>query len=352
MKHSCLLVLLSAAAVLSPASAQDPHKPVTPGVPPATDLKNVDPDGPRIGSPRATLDFGEAPQNDKVEYDFVLENRGKKQLKIDRVTATCGCTVGQPEKTALEPGESTKVKATFNTQTFSGPVTKSMIVESNDPTQARFNLTFSGRVVQAFRPSVTEVNFGALRKGTKFPEQSFDVLVPGQLAATVLDAQSDHPSVKARIDRLPANSPARGFRITVAVEGAPPVGAIRGKITLITDLASQKQFEVPFVAQIDGEVAVTPRQFSFGNLKAGETPAKEIRITKTGDSPLKIEELKMKTGGLFAAEVVEVKAGSEYLVKISPLKDIKAGYQRETLTIRTNVPGEELVQVYFYAMVK
>jgi hypothetical protein len=353
MKYSTLLVALCAAAVVLPAAAQIPHSPVpTGGTPPAVDLKNIDPDGPRIGSPKATLDFGEAPQNDKVEYDFVLENRGKKQLKIDKVNATCGCTVGQPEKSVLEPGESTKVKTTFNTQTFNGPVTKSLICESNDPTQPRFNLTITGRVVQAFRPSVTEVNFGSLRKGTKFPDQTFDVLIPGQLTATVLDAQSDHPSVKARIDRLPANSPTRGFRITVTVEGSPPVGTVRGKLTLITDLSSQKQFEIPFVAQIDGEVAVTPRQFSFGNLKAGETPAKEIRITKTGDSPLKIEELKMKTGGLFSAETIEVKAGVEYIVKITPLKEIKSGYQRETLTIRTNVPGEELVQVYFYAMVK
>jgi uncharacterized cupredoxin-like copper-binding protein len=354
MKHSRLLSLFGAALLALPVAAQSPQLPgpIRPSNPPGGDAKNVDPDGPRIASPRATFDFGEAPQNDKVEYDFILENRGKKPLRIDKVNATCGCTVGQPEKNELAPGESTKVKTTFNTQTFNGPVTKTLIVDSNDTTQPRFNLNVTGRVVQAFRTNTTEVNFGSLRKGTKFQDQSFDVLTPGTLNAALLDAQSDHTAVKARIDRLPAGSPARGFRVTVSIEGNPPVGQIRGKLTLITDLPSQKQFEVPFVAQIDGEVAVTPRQFSFGNLKSGETATKEIRITKTGEAPLAIESLQMKTGGLFTAETVEVKAGREYVIKISPAKDIKVGYQRETLTIKTNVPGEELVQVYFYAMVK
>lgn len=350
MKPFRLGAALAACALLvSSGVAQQPHAPVPPTPVPAP--QNVDPDGARIFSPKPTYDFGDAPQNDKVEYEFELENRGKKPLEISRVNPTCSCTVAEPAKKRLEPGEKTTVKATFNTQTFNGPVTKTLVVDSNDQTQPRFNLTISGRVSQAFRPSATEVNFGTLRKGTKFPEQQFDVLTAATMSSTLLDVQSDHPNVKAKFDRLPANSPAKGYRVTVTLEGQPPVGSLRGALTVITDLTSQKQFTVPFVAQIDGEVAMTPKQFSFAGLKAGETPSKEIRITKTGDAPLNIKSMTMKTGGLFKAELVEVKAGREYVVKVTPKADIKTGYQRETLTITTDVPGEEALSVYFYAVV-
>lgn len=357
MNKTPFLAAALAAGLAAALVAQEPHPPgpiPTPvNQPPKPADKTVDPNGPRIRCPKPTFDFGEAPQNDKVDIEFTLENTGKSQLDIIRVHPTCGCTVASPEKDKLAPGESTIVKATFNTQTFEGVVTKSIVVESNDTTNARYSLTITGRVSQAFRPSVKEVNFGTLRKGTKLPDASFDVVMTGGIRSTILDVQSDHPLVRAKFDRLPDGGPVKGYRITASIDGAPPVGQLRGTLTIITDLASQKQFSVGFTAVVDGEIAVKPRQFNFGSVKAGDTSVvREIEISKAGDSALKIEALELKPEGLFKAELVEVTAGREYKVKVSLLPGIKAGYQRGTLTIRTNVPGEDALSAYFYAMVK
>jgi hypothetical protein len=332
--------------------AQQPHPlpaPQRPGAPP---VKEVDPNAPRISSPAPTFDFGDMAQQDKVDHEFILENTGKSLLKINHVHSTCGCTVVQPTKNELAAGEKTTVKITFNSQTFNGPTTKQVVVDSNDPVTPRFNLTITGRVSQAFRTSVNEVNFGSLRKGTTFPPATFDILTPDALKGAVVDVQADVAFVKARFDRLPKGAPASGFRVVVEIVGAPPVGQLRGSLTIITDLAAQRQLSVPFVAQIDGEVEATPRQFTFGSIKAGDATVKEVRISKAGAADLKIEGLDFKVGGLFDAEIVKVKEGAEYVIKVKPAQGVKPGFQRETLTIRTNVPGEEAIPVYFYAIVK
>jgi hypothetical protein len=350
MQHAIAAALL-AALLVAPTFAQAPGAPGP--MPTPAPQKPVDPNGPRISSPKPTYDFGEAPQNDKVEIEYTLENVGKAELEIIRVNPTCGCTVAAPEKNRLAPGEKTVVKTTFNTQTFDGVVTKAIVVESNDTSNPRFNLTITGRVSQAFRTSTKELNFGSLRKGTAMPDGTVDVLTAGGIKATIRDVQSDHPLVKARFDRLPDNGPMRGYRITASITGQPAVGQLRGTLTIITDLASQKQLSVPFSAVIDGEVGVKPRQFNFGSVKAGDVSVvREIEVTKTGDGDLKIERLELKPEGLFKTEVVEVKPGREYKIKVSLLPAIPAGYQRGTLTIHTNVAGEESVSAYFYAMVK
>ncbi|HYC76637.1 MAG TPA: DUF1573 domain-containing protein [Planctomycetota bacterium] len=352
MKHRSLLRSAVAVALAAAYAAGQTPAPAPTPQPAPRPAPAADPNGPRIASPKATYDFGEAPQNDKLEYDFELMNTGKAPLDIIRINPTCQCTVADPEKKRLEPGEKTKVRATLNTQTFSGPVNKVLVVESNDPTQPRFNLQMVGRISPAFRATVGEVHFGALRKGTKFPEVEFDIVTPGGLKATLRDVQSDVPFVKARFAPL-TEGPIKGYRVTCWIEGNPPVGELRGTYTFVTDLPSMQQFQVKFGAIIDGEVQMKPKSFNFGAIKKGDTTtAREIQITKTGAADLKIEGLELKPEGLFKAELVEVAAGREYKVRVTLLPGVEAKYQRGTLVVRTNVPGEDVLTAYFYAMVK
>ncbi|MCX8064868.1 MAG: DUF1573 domain-containing protein [Candidatus Hydrogenedentes bacterium] len=99
---------------------------------------------PKIEAVEPVYDFGEVPNIDKVEHDFVIKNVGTGVLQISRVSTTCGCTVAQPEKKELQPGESTVVKATLNLTGRSGPISKSITVFSNDPDTPQLNLEFRG----------------------------------------------------------------------------------------------------------------------------------------------------------------------------------------------------------------
>jgi hypothetical protein len=84
--------------------------------------------------------FGKIPQNKPVYHSFLVVNKGNQPLKLDNVTATCGCTTPEWTKEAIEPGKSTLVKVGYNaasegvfekfiTITYNGNQTKSIKIK-------------------------------------------------------------------------------------------------------------------------------------------------------------------------------------------------------------------------------
>ena len=87
-------------------------------------------------------------------------------------------------------------------------------------------------------------------------------------------------------------------------------------------------------------------------MKSGDAVTKVVEIEKAGNPDLKIESLQVKPEGAFTAKLEEVRAGQAYKIVIGIAPDAKKGYSRGTVSIKTNVPGETDLQVYFYALLK
>ena len=103
---------------------------------------------PVIEIDNRVFDFGEIKQGEKVSHDFVVTNKGKSNLILRKVRASCGCTAIQPAKTVIGPGESTKIVAEYNSRGMSGRQNKSVTIYSNDPKRSTLLLRLSGTVVK------------------------------------------------------------------------------------------------------------------------------------------------------------------------------------------------------------
>lgn len=306
----------------------------------------------KIFCARPAFDFGEACQNDQVIHIFKLENKGAKDLKILGVQPSCNCTSAPLERDLIKPGESLDIKATMNTLTFEGLVTKTLDVRSDDPEMPSLHLSITGRVTAAFKPTITEVNFGRVRKGQTTDVQKFDIHVGQAVKGDIRDVRADYSQVKATITPVEGASGARLYNVAVRIEGDLPVGSLRANLTFTTSLTAQSVINVPVVALVEGEVNVTPRTFNFGNVTPGGDTVKEVVVDKTGNPDLKVTGVKIEPADAFTTEVVETKSGASWKVLIRPGKELKKGYQRATLEITTNCKGEESLKVYFYAFCK
>ncbi|MBN2274676.1 MAG: DUF1573 domain-containing protein [Bacteroidales bacterium] len=80
-----------------------------------------------------THDFGSVPVNTRVEHGFLLTNKGRSDLYVRKVNASCGCTAVQPSKTVITPGESTVIKVQYDTRGRGGADKKAVTVITNDP---------------------------------------------------------------------------------------------------------------------------------------------------------------------------------------------------------------------------
>ncbi len=101
-----------------------------------------------------TYDFGKSnPKNSPLKVTIKIKNAGTELLKIKEVKPGCGCTNAPIKKNDLAPGEITDLDVTLNISTYTGDITKSIRITSNDPKNADTYLYLKAFV---YRPVVVE----------------------------------------------------------------------------------------------------------------------------------------------------------------------------------------------------
>ncbi|HAX49712.1 MAG TPA: DUF1573 domain-containing protein [Ignavibacteria bacterium] len=94
------------------------------------------------------INMGDVQQGPQVNGEFEFKNTGHSVLVIKKITAACGCTgLVADEKKEYQPGETGKIKFTFNTEGRSGINEKTITVESNDLAHPTKIVTFSANIL-------------------------------------------------------------------------------------------------------------------------------------------------------------------------------------------------------------
>lgn len=102
-----------------------------PPMPETTQTPPADGKYPVMTFEKTEHDFGTINQGDKVTYSFVFKNTGATDLVIANAVGSCGCTVPEYPKEPLKPGESAKMKVSFNSAGKSGRQQKTVTVSTN-----------------------------------------------------------------------------------------------------------------------------------------------------------------------------------------------------------------------------
>jgi len=105
--------------------------------------------GPRIAVEPAQFDFGQAVKGKELNKEFSIRNFGAEDLVIDNVTTSCGCTAAllNDKDKIIKPGGSAPLKVTLRTSA-PGKMMKSVLIRSNDPAKATYELKVEATVVE------------------------------------------------------------------------------------------------------------------------------------------------------------------------------------------------------------
>ena len=97
-----------------------------------------------------TVDLGKIKGSTQNEVQFKFTNEGKSDLMIRFIRSTCGCTAVQQgnQNVGIKPGESSTIKAVFNSGSYVGKVTKAIYVYTNDPKNSEVVLMLNADVEQ------------------------------------------------------------------------------------------------------------------------------------------------------------------------------------------------------------
>lgn len=90
-------------------------------------------------------DFGTITPGSTVSHVFTFKNTGEAPLLISNASASCGCTVPEYPKEPVAPGQSGKIKVSFDSQGKYGQQSKSVTITANTQPNVT-TLTIKGNI--------------------------------------------------------------------------------------------------------------------------------------------------------------------------------------------------------------
>ncbi|MQP25707.1 DUF1573 domain-containing protein [Flavobacterium sp. LMO8] len=86
---------------------------------------------PKVELDKEVHDFGNIKEGDVVETEFIVKNVGETDLVISDAKGSCGCTVPEPPKEPIKPGESAPIKVSFDSKNKPGTQEKTVTLTTN-----------------------------------------------------------------------------------------------------------------------------------------------------------------------------------------------------------------------------
>ncbi len=284
--------------------------------------------GPKIEVIPETRDAGTVAKGQMIEATFVVKNNGASDLVISDARPGCGCTVASFDK-VVKPGAEGKVISSVDTKNFSGPISKSILLVSNDPDRPQLNLFIKATV----KPYVDVMPTGYLRFSVvKGDAASQDVvLVSEEKSFKPSVAETAQPYVKAEI--IPAGEKDKiagrngdQYKMHVSVTADAPEGLLNAPIRVATGVTQQPTLEIPVSGYVRSRVSVTPALVNFGNFTAGKDAiTRNIIVTNNKPSqPVKVTKAEVTVPG-FQTDVVPTQEGVSYTVVVKASDKVKKG---------------------------
>ncbi len=89
--------------------------------------------GPRLEITPEGYDFGLVGQNEKLVKRFEIRNIGTEDLRIKRISTSCGCTAALISEKRVMPGMTAILEVTLESRNYNGALRRSISISSSAP---------------------------------------------------------------------------------------------------------------------------------------------------------------------------------------------------------------------------
>jgi len=343
-----LVAAMSFLVALSVAAADTKAKKPTTAKKSGTTAAAKEEKAPRLTIVEPVKEFGTVPKGEKLDWSFLVKNTGTSDLEIIAARPGCGCTVADFDK-VVKPGETGKVTAHVDTTAFAGPISKTVTLETNDPSTPAAQLTIHA-IVQPFVEAYPAgfVRFQILQGDT-------------DTQSVILYSDEDEPFeiknievpsgnwVKANWEKITneaekapgAGKPGQAqYKINIVAGGADAkIGPIADKIHIITNSKHQPDYFVSLAGVIRPTFRVEPTVMNFGEVAPTDAAATRSVVLHSNDVKMPERFSVTKVESSSPAITTSYKAGvqkGDYEVMVQVAKDAKPGDIDATVKIYTN----------------
>ena len=297
--------------------------------------------GPVLMVPSKIIDAGTVSQGIVFDAVFDLVNEGDAVLTVKAVRPTCGCTVADFDR-EIAPGATGHVNAKLDTKDFSGPISKSILVMTDDAQNPTVTLVIKADI----RPFVEILPRPLIR---------FNAVSHESMSQTFIVAAAD-PAQSLKVDKIESSVPfiATSFRkldddelivgkskdqyeVTMSLTDATPVGPVNAVLTVNTDVKEAPKVPVKIYGVVRALIHVTPTQVQFGSVESRTRPGRNLIVVnnRTDGTRVQVTDAAVNDAA-FDAQVTTIEEGRRYQVTVVVKSDADPGSRDATLTLTTD----------------
>ncbi|HHT9129384.1 MAG TPA: DUF1573 domain-containing protein [Candidatus Brocadiaceae bacterium] len=294
---------------------------------------------PKIVFEEQVCNFGRIYIGEKVQHGFKFRNCGSGVLLINNISSSCGCTAALVSKNKLLKDEEGVVEIKFNTGNYVGKVSKSVIVNSNDPEIPKYQLTIMGEIIEEVNIVPKQINFGIIRKGDNCT-RTLEIKTVPELNIEIKKVVSHNPYIKIAHCKTNENN---SYNYEVTISNYDYIGKFNGIIFVYTNSGKQERIDIPFSGEVVGDLMFYPETLSFGNVKRGKDVEKAV-IVNFMNKDVKIEKIEVDSNVIINYTVSELDINREKIVaKLG--KDTATGKITGSLKIHSNSILQPVVNI-------
>lgn len=260
-----LVALVALALGAAPAFAQAPAAEAPKAV--AETAKAVSSDGPRFTLDKDKIEVGVVPKGEEITQTFVVKNTGRTDLHITDVKPSCGCTVPEFDK-VIKPGATGKITMHIDTKAFQGPISKTALILTDDPTKPQATVFVTANV----KPYVETHPFGFFRLQAMTGEVASSELIIGSDEADFAPSKVELPAPYLAYTLSPvgekdlvAGKGAKQFKIVLSTKADAPEGLLTGAVKIATGAKKQPELAVNLSGYVKPTLTISPLAVNFGN---------------------------------------------------------------------------------------
>jgi hypothetical protein len=331
----------------------------------AEDAKKASSDtakAPRLTVVDPIKDFGTVAKGEKLDWSFAVKNTGSSDLEIIAARPSCGCTVADFDK-MVKPGSTGKVTAHVDTTNFAGPISKTVTLETNDPSTPTAQVTITAIVkpyVEAYPAGYVRFNMlqGDVEKQSVLlyseEETPFEIVK--------VEAPQDWIRVEAKkaegADLVPSvgRKGQAQYRLDITVGGPDAkIGPLAEKVHVVTNSQHQPEYWVSVAGVVRPTIRVEPTGVNFGEVAPNDTSATRVITLRTNNvkapDTFVVSKAESSVPGV-TASVAPTDNKGEYTVTLQVGKNAKPGAIDGNVTIFTSDKVKPEITIPVKGMVK
>ncbi|MFH1716253.1 MAG: DUF1573 domain-containing protein [Planctomycetota bacterium] len=283
---------------------------------------------PKIAFETVVHDFGDVGPTTNSLCEFRFTNAGTGILRIEDVVKTCGCTPFQLEKKDYAPGESGTLKVQYYSDNQVGPVTKNLIVRTNDSTQPQIELVIRAQIITKVDLEPKALSLMLKGENAGCPKITLSSVDNQPFSITYFRSTAN--CVTAGFD---PSAVANSFVLEPQVDMAKLAKTMNGNIEI--GLTHPECKTVTLSLSTLPRFRITPGAISIRGAAPNVPVVRKVAIANNYNEDFELESTWSKGGAVKVLSNTKTQDGYELELQITPPATDKRGVMTETLFVRT-----------------